>query len=222
MVGFHQSISQSYLTSSSSGNSWVEPDSSSHNQHQALHHQTAGPFCHFDCILCKVAPKSQDSVLKGWMTHLHSVNVWRGLWSLQSNYFLPGLQQVPFEMFLIQHISHNQDENYLLSHILGLAALSLLRVSNTIGNDNIVKVCFWDIQHPTEIQLDLPTSTSFSGLWGRRGGAHPVLESRRELRQEGRGPRGDGPHCGIGPSLFGPILSNKWPWFWSRRLLNKF
>ena len=61
---------------------------------------------------------------------------------MQSNYFLPGLQQVPFEMFLIQHISHNQDENYLLSHILGLAALSLLRVSNTIGNDNIVKVCF--------------------------------------------------------------------------------
>ena len=126
------------------------------------------------------------------------------------------------DMFPIQHILHNQDENYLLSHILGLAALSLLRVSNTIGNDNIVKVCFWDIQHPTEIQFALPTSTSFSGLWGRRGGAHPVLESRRELRQEGRGPRGDGPHCGIGPSLFGPILSNKWPWFWSRRLLNKF
>jgi len=55
-----------------------------------------------------------------------SVNVWRGLWSLQSHYFLPGLQQ---------------DENYLVSHILGLAALSLLKVSNTIGNDNIVKDC---------------------------------------------------------------------------------
>ena len=36
----------------------------------------------------------------------------------------------------------HQDENYLVSHILGLAALSLLKVSNTIGNDNIVKVCF--------------------------------------------------------------------------------
>jgi len=55
-----------------------------------------------------------------------SVNVWRGLWSLQSHYFLPGLQQ---------------DENYLVSHLLGLTALSLLRVSNTIGNDNIVKDC---------------------------------------------------------------------------------
>jgi hypothetical protein len=55
-----------------------------------------------------------------------SVNVWRGLWSLQSHYFLPGLQQ---------------DENYLVSHILGLAGLSLLKVSNTIGNDNIVKDC---------------------------------------------------------------------------------
>jgi len=55
-----------------------------------------------------------------------SVNVWRGLWSLQSNYFLPGLQQ---------------DENYLVSHLLGLFALTLLRVSNTIGNDNIVKDC---------------------------------------------------------------------------------
>jgi len=55
-----------------------------------------------------------------------SVSVWRGLWSLQSNYFLPGLQQ---------------DENYLVSHFLGLFALTLLRVSNTIGNDNIVKDC---------------------------------------------------------------------------------
>merc|ERR1711972_398442 len=55
-----------------------------------------------------------------------SVNVWRGLWSLQSNYFLPGLQQ---------------DENYLVSPFLGLFALTLLRVSNTIGNDNIVKDC---------------------------------------------------------------------------------
>ena len=27
-----------------------------------------------------------------------------------------------------------------MSHILGLVALSLLKVSNTIGNDNIVKV----------------------------------------------------------------------------------
>jgi len=55
-----------------------------------------------------------------------SVNVWRGLWSLQSHYFLPGLQQ---------------DENYLMSHFLGIAVLSLLKVSNTIGNDNIVKDC---------------------------------------------------------------------------------
>lgn len=55
-----------------------------------------------------------------------SVNVWRGLWSLQTHFFLPKLQQ---------------DENYIISHILGLAALSLLRVSNTIGNDNIVKDC---------------------------------------------------------------------------------
>jgi len=55
-----------------------------------------------------------------------SVNVWRGLWSFQTHYFLPSLQQ---------------DENYLISHLLGLAALSLLKVSNTIGNDNIIKDC---------------------------------------------------------------------------------
>ena len=56
---------------------------------------------------------------------------------------------------LIHHLLR-QDENYLVSHILGLAALSLLKVSNTIGNDNIVKVCLYlDIfHHPL----------SFSGL----------------------------------------------------------
>ena len=37
--------------------------------------------------------------------------------------------------------TNHQDENYLVSHFLGIAALSLLKVSNTIGNDNIVKVC---------------------------------------------------------------------------------
>jgi len=45
-----------------------------------------------------------------------SVNVWRGLWSLQSHYFLPSLQK---------------DENYLLSHCLGLLALSLCSESPT-------------------------------------------------------------------------------------------
>ena len=72
MVGFHQSISQSYLTSSSSGNGWVEPGSSSHNQHQALHHQTAGPFCHFDCVLCKVAP---DPKTRYWKVEWHICTV---------------------------------------------------------------------------------------------------------------------------------------------------
>ena len=73
---------------------------------------------------------------------MFSVNVWRGLWSLQSHYFLPGLQQVPSKKAPKGFPCHlfPQDENYLVSHILGLAALSLLKVSNTIGNDNIVKV----------------------------------------------------------------------------------
>jgi len=64
-----------------------------------------------------------------------SVNVWRGLWSLQSHYFLPSLQK---------------DENYLLSHCLGLLALSLLRVSNTIANDSIIKDC--EAEEVTPIQ----------------------------------------------------------------------
>jgi len=64
-----------------------------------------------------------------------SVNVWRGLWSMLDHYFLPNLQQ---------------DENYLISHMVGLAALSLLRISNSIGNDNIVKDC--DAEEVTPIQ----------------------------------------------------------------------
>ena len=100
-----------------------------------------------------------------------------------------------------------QDENYLVSHILGLAALSLLKVSNTIGNDNIVKVCLdlWFSLYPRRL---------FAGFWGGRGGANSVLEPGRDLRQEGGGPGGDGAHCGIGPSSSGPILSSWWP-FWS-------
>jgi len=74
-----------------------------------------------------------------WLTTMlaffASVNVWRGLWSFQTNFFLPHLQK---------------DENYLISHFLGLALLSLLRVSNTIGNDNIVKNC--EAEEVTPIQ----------------------------------------------------------------------
>ena len=61
---------------------------------------------------------------------------------------------------------------------------------------------------------------SFSGLWGGRGGANPVLEQGRDLRQEGGGPGGDGAHCGIGPSSSGPILSTWWP-FWSWGCMNR-
>lgn len=79
------------------------------------------------------------NLILDWLTTLlaffASVNIWRGLWSLQTNFFLPHLQK---------------DENYLISHVLGLAALSLLRVSNTIGNDNIVKNC--EAEEVTPIQ----------------------------------------------------------------------
>ena len=136
------------------------------------------------------------------MTHLHSVNVWRGLWSLQSNYFLPGLQQVPFEMFLIQHISHNQDENYLLSHILGLAALSLLRVSNTIGNDNIVKVFLEEFQHATEIQISVcPSNIHFFFRIVRQARWRPSSTGVEEGAQAGR-----------------PRAKRRWSPLWNRTL----
>ena len=103
--------------------------------------------------------------------------------------------------FIYPTLFLEQDENYLVSHILGLVALSLLKVSNTIGNDNIVKV------YTNSVALIISPSTFFPGLRGGRGDAYTVLESSWELRQEAGGPGGDGAHRGIGPSSPGPILS---------------
>jgi len=52
-----------------------------------------------------------------------SVNVWRGVWSMLDHYFLPGI---------------DKDENYIIGHIVGIVALTVLRVANTISNDTIV------------------------------------------------------------------------------------
>jgi len=52
-----------------------------------------------------------------------TVNIWRGLWSMLDHYFL-------------HDIDH--DENYLLSHIIGLVLLTAAMVSSTISNDGII------------------------------------------------------------------------------------
>ena len=66
-----------------------------------------------------------------------SVNVWRGLWSLLNLYFLPNI---------------DHDENYVIGHVVGLVALSVMMLANTIANDSIaedietdagVSICYW-------------------------------------------------------------------------------
>jgi len=52
-----------------------------------------------------------------------SVNVWRGLWSFFNVFFLPNL---------------DSDANYLIGHLVGLMALSVLLVTSTIASDGIV------------------------------------------------------------------------------------
>ena len=65
-----------------------------------------------------------------------TVNIWRGLWSMLDHYFL-------------HDIDH--DENYLLSHIIGLVLLTAAMVSSTISNDGII--------------LDTETDTIISQRW---------------------------------------------------------
>ena len=71
------------------------------------------------------------------LAFISSVNVWRGLWSLLNQHFLPSM---------------DHDENYLIGHVLGVAALSVLMLANTIANDSIaedveteavVNICYW-------------------------------------------------------------------------------
>ena len=52
-----------------------------------------------------------------------TVNVWRGLWSMLDHYFLHAI---------------NPDENYILSHLLGLVILTLAMAVNSISNDGII------------------------------------------------------------------------------------
>ena len=105
-------------------------------------------------------------------------------------------------MFPIQHILHNQDENYLLSHILGLAALSLLRVSNTIGNDNIVKVFLEEFQHATEIQISVcPSNIHFFFRIVRQARWRPSSTGVEEGAQAGR-----------------PRAKRRWSPLWNRTL----
>lgn len=52
-----------------------------------------------------------------------TVNVWRGLWSMLDHYFLPAV---------------NLDENYILSHLIGLVFLTLAMAVNSISNDGII------------------------------------------------------------------------------------
>jgi len=52
-----------------------------------------------------------------------SVNVWRGLWSMLDHYFLPSI---------------NHDENYIVSHLIGLVFLTLGMAVNSISNDGII------------------------------------------------------------------------------------
>lgn len=59
------------------------------------------------------------------LAFIASVNVWRGVWSLYDNFLFPRVNPVL---------------NYGLSVLLSYLALALLKLSNTICNDNIV----WD------------------------------------------------------------------------------
>jgi len=64
------------------------------------------------------------STLVTLLAFFSSVNVWRGLWSLLNCYFLPNI---------------DHDENYMIGHVVGLMALSLMMMASTIANDSIVK-----------------------------------------------------------------------------------
>ena len=52
-----------------------------------------------------------------------TVNVWRGLWSMLDHYFLPAI---------------DHDENYIVSHLIGLVFLTLAMAVNSISNDGII------------------------------------------------------------------------------------
>ena len=72
-----------------------------------------------------------------------------------------------------------------MSHILGLVALSLLKVSNTIGNDNIVKV------YTNSVALIISPSTFFQDCeaeevtpiqyWSRVGSSGRKQEGQEEM-----------------------------------------
>jgi len=64
------------------------------------------------------------SMLVTLLAFFSSVNVWRGLWSLLNVYFLPSLEP---------------DRSYMIGHVLGLAALSALKLSNSIATDGITE-----------------------------------------------------------------------------------
>jgi len=64
------------------------------------------------------------SMLVTLLAFFSSVNVWRGMWSLLNMYFLPSLEP---------------DGSYLIGHVLGLTALSALKLSNTIATDGIAE-----------------------------------------------------------------------------------
>ena len=158
------------------------------------------------------------SIIKSSCVSFSSVNVWRGLWSLQSHYFLPGLQQV---LYAEEEIPQKVPPPTFFTRMRTIWCHTswgwLLSPSSkcptpleTITLWRFASICDFHFSH----------RNSFSGLWGGRGGANPVLEQGRDLRQEGGGPGGDGAHCGIGPSSSGPILSTWWP-FWSWGCMNR-
>jgi len=78
-----------------------------------------------------------------------SVNVWRGVWSMLDHYFLPSIEQ---------------DENYIIGHLVGIIALTAIMVANTISNDSIVldketekavNIGYWSQQGRTEEQEEM-------------------------------------------------------------------
>lgn len=79
------------------------------------------------------------STLVTVLSFLTSVIIWRGIWSILNLYFLPNM---------------DHDQSYLISHLIGLAALSILKLSNTIANDSIaddieteeiISITYWKI-----------------------------------------------------------------------------
>jgi len=71
-----------------------------------------------------------------------SVNVWRGVWSMLDHYFLPGVEQ---------------DVNYMIGHVIGLVALTVIMAANTISNDNIVL----DSETTNTVNIDYWSKKSF-------------------------------------------------------------